>query len=332
MHPFLLSCDWGSSSFRLKLAGFGNQEVIAESHSTDGIISVHKRFAATGNGKPDNRHQVYLAIVKDHIDRLEMKTDLSLKGAPLLISGMAGSSIGITELNYSTLPFHLDGRSVTLGLIPSSENFPWDVCLISGVSADADVMRGEETQVIGLAARLPQVLNQDAICVLPGTHSKHISIEGGKITGFNTYMTGEIFDCISNYSLLNNAISAPPPGEKSDSEEKEGFFQGVEESSKGNLLDSLFTVRTNQLFNKLTKTANHYYLSGLLIGAELNALKDSADRSIILACGEKLNELYRLGFEYKGLSSRTTCIDPVQVDNAVVAGHFKIFQSTGKIQ
>ena len=112
---------------------------------------------------------------------------------PILISGMASSSIGWRELPYACLPFPLDGSGARWQEIERVGEHR--VFVFSGLAAESDVLRGEETEVLGLAAGGALApFREQALLVLPGTHSKHVRIEAGSITGFSTYMTGELFE------------------------------------------------------------------------------------------------------------------------------------------
>ena len=81
--------------------------------------------------------------------------------------------------------------------------------LISGACTDTDVMRGEETQAVG-AFQLPEVAEFSAgsLVILPGTHSKHLTIAGGQIQDFRTSMTGELFDVLARHSVLRHSVAA----------------------------------------------------------------------------------------------------------------------------
>ena len=69
--------------------------------------------------------------------------------------------------------------------------------------ADADMMRGEETELIGLMEHLESA----AVYVLPGSHSKLIHVDGaGRIVDFTTMLTGEMIAALSQNTILKDAI------------------------------------------------------------------------------------------------------------------------------
>src|ERR1700748_112792 len=97
---YFLSCDWGTSTFRLKLIDAANGEIIASEYSDQGIANIFAQWKATESA----REPYYLNVLKQQIAAIEKKLNLTLDGVPLIISGMASSSIGILELPYSELP------------------------------------------------------------------------------------------------------------------------------------------------------------------------------------------------------------------------------------
>ena len=130
----------------------------------------------------------------------------SLQGIPVFISGMASSSLGMHELPYAELPFKMEGLSVVFAKFHGSDDDDMhQLFLFSGVKKTSDVMRGEETMLLG--CDLP--LYEESIVILPGTHSKHAFIKAGMMHDFRTYMTGEFFDLLSSKSMLSKSVSKP---------------------------------------------------------------------------------------------------------------------------
>src|SRR6202012_3415465 len=103
-------------------------------------------------------------------------------------------------------------------------------------------------------------------------------------------------------------------------DETAAFKTGLKKAADANILNSLFTVRTNQLFSKLNKKQNFYYLSGLLIGTEINHLLEKKNVPLILSCGGNLYELYKLALQELNLLERTTVISADAIIEATIAG------------
>jgi 2-dehydro-3-deoxygalactonokinase len=138
-------------------------------------------------------------------------------------------------------------------------------------------------------------------------------------------MTGELYNILTHNSILKDSVNVDILVDL-HADEREAFVAGVRNSASSNLLNSLFTVRTNQLFNKLDKKQNALYLSGLLIGNELNGLT-SRDVPLILCSDSALHKLYKLAFEYLGLLNRTTIVPADVLGWATIAGQIIIAQN-----
>lgn len=277
-----IACDWGTSNFRLRLIEPAAPEK-REFRSDDGVA----KLAASAPAGPE-RSALFRATLARALEQLNAPAEL-----PVLISGMASSSIGWKELPYATLPFPLNGQAAIREQIESR------VWLISGLRSDRDVMRGEETQALGLAASLGEQLPKRAVFILPGTHSKHVEIDAGAVVSFRTQMVGELFDLLTRHSVLRHSTapaSAPDDG---------AFVEGVAESQRSPLLAGLFRVRTRQVLDGLPAASNTSFLSGVLIGAELAGWRDT-DVTIIVAADEPMRQWYRMAGENLGLGARLT--------------------------
>ncbi|RYG06198.1 MAG: 2-keto-3-deoxy-galactonokinase, partial [Chitinophagaceae bacterium] len=243
----------------------------------------------------------------------------NLHGVPVFLSGMASSTLGIRELPYAKLPFDINGGSSETAWIETGL-FHHPLFIISGVCSDDDVMRGEETQLAGIATNEQLSGLADYLLILPGTHSKHMSISSGKLKEFKTFMTGEYFSLLIAHSVLSNSVhSVLHP----DPETKNAFLDGVRASESSNLLHESFMVRTNILFNRYNPVENGQYLSGLLIGFELRGLQHN---NIVIAAGASLYPRYIAALEYLYPQANTIMIDPATLDLAVIRGQLTIFK------
>ena len=327
MNKFIISCDWGSSEFRLRLVNIIEELVVKEIVSPNGVLSIQNLWAA--DSKKISIKEFYLQFLLAQIKLLLAESSEDYKNIPLLISGMASSSIGIEELPYAKIPFALDGGNTLSKFIKNSAEFPYDLFLISGVSTQSDVMRGEETQMIGIA-QMEKLMefSEDAICIFPGTHSKHIKISKGNIIDFKTYLTGEMFEMLCSKSVLKGSVLKESNHKVMDELNLQSFYKGINESqNNANLLNKLFSVRTNALFKLLSAEENFFYLSGLLIGSEIRSLNQEMPCAIVLCSGDNLFQLYQLAIEKLNFNTRTIFIEPSMIDKAAFCGQVKIFQS-----
>ncbi|MCW3112910.1 MAG: 2-keto-3-deoxy-galactonokinase [Segetibacter sp.] len=328
MEKLLLGCDWGTSSFRLRLFDTSTQDVIGEVQTADGIAKMNSSWQeANTQNNTISKTSFFRQYLKEQMEALSAKTSVALHNLSIVISGMASSTIGMEDVPYAKMPFALDGSDVNFKLLKAENNFPNDIILISGVCSQNDVMRGEETQLIGLVALLEQSGNklQDGVLIFPGTHSKHIHVKNGQLMNFNTFMTGEVFSIISNHSILKNSIEKDDSSELSETDVN-AFKSGVRYAKETGILNGLFTVRTNQLFDKLDKKQNAFYLSGLLIGEELKYLLKNDELSLALCSASNLSRFYELAIEELNLLQRTTIVPTELVDSAALEGQRVIFQ------
>ncbi|HLA59803.1 MAG TPA: 2-dehydro-3-deoxygalactonokinase, partial [Puia sp.] len=227
---------------------------------------------------------------------------------PVILSGMASSSIGLTELPYQEFPFSWDLAQFPVKKINEDEKFSHPLYLVSGFKTDQDVMRGEESLLLG--CDIPD--NDEKIFIFPGTHSKHVFVKNKSGIYFKTYMTGEIFTLLAEKSILRHAV-------KKGTDEK-SFSDGFQAGSEGNLLHHVFMIRSRQLLQQANPVSGYQFLSGLLIGAELVQLKET-DCPIYVVCGEPLKQAYLTGLELMDFNGK---IFYLNADEMLLRAHCKI--------
>ncbi len=312
-----LSCDWGTTAFRLRLVAADGFKVVAESESKQGNAAVFEAWKQRGKQEGD-RVRFYQAILKEHLAKLEAQADFP-KDIPLIISGMASSTVGMMELPYKDIPFALDGADLDAKLIPPSVDFVHAILLISGVRTEDDVMRGEEVQVVGCCI----TGNEERFILHPGTHCKHIRTKSGSATTFKTYMTGEFFSLLSSKSILAASVQEnrnfDVPGNRAQ------FEAGVASAVKEGLLHGAFLIRTGDLFGKRSKEDAFYFLSGLLIGAELQHFPADFSGPLILAGEDGLVTQYKAALEILGIAQRLQSIDIKSADAITLAGQWAVY-------
>ncbi|CAJ0817931.1 2-dehydro-3-deoxygalactonokinase [Ralstonia flaminis] len=261
--PALVAVDWGTSSFRAAIV------------RADGTI-LRSMSAGKGIAKIPGRD------FSQAFRQLLSSWEAELASLPIYLCGMVGSRQGWVETTYQECPagFEDIARGTTRCKIDGME-----LRFIPGLHrydnvAGHDVMRGEETQVIG-----GMTLGRERIVVTPGTHSKWILTEGQSVRHFRTFMTGDIFAAMRGHTILAHSMdegsTLASPGEVS-------FEQGVRQGFRTNaLMGELFSVRTRSLFSEPGFHAASY-LSGLLIGSEFAsgvALYPAATREGVTVIG-----------------------------------------------
>jgi 2-dehydro-3-deoxygalactonokinase len=277
-----ISCDWGTSAFRLRLVECPSLTILKEITSGEGIANTYELMMKSRS----ERYPFYQATLAKGVAKLAGESGISLSGIPVIISGMATSSLGMMELDYKCLPVKTDGSDLLVHIESPSADFKYPMALISGVKSSDDAMRGEESLVIG--SDLEETDNEQLI-ILPGTHSKHVIIKNGFVTDIKTYMTGEVFELLASKSILSKSVKS----RSGFSATGQSWFQkGVCEGAENSFLNAIFHVRTKRLFNDISSEENYHYLSGLLIGSELSVLKDKSYKKIVLVSDDRFLPLY----------------------------------------
>lgn len=259
----LIALDWGTTSLRAyKLAADG--VVLEQRALSSGIMQLPKTPRVI-NGR-ECADGFELAFDEACGDWLDAQPDL-----PVIACGMVGSAQGWREAAYCETPANVANLGNSLQTVVSLRGTR--VHIVPGViqrSRLPNVMRGEETQVLGVLQNLPLEAGADLLIGLPGSHSKWVDVVDGCITHFDTFMTGEVFAVLSEHSILGRTLKQ---GAAFDAQ---AFDRGVQiaQSADGELglLSTLFSARTLGLTGELSPTAQADYLSGLMIGHELAAL------------------------------------------------------------
>lgn len=287
----MIAIDWGTSSFRAyRLAPDG--AILDKRSAQLGILAVQDgKFA-----------EALESQVRDWLDA---------DAGPVVMSGMIGSRQGWKEAPYAQCP--AGAKEIAARMVEVRWGSSYSGWIVPGLRcADAqgvpDVMRGEETQILGA---VENVSERSAWVCLPGTHSKWAHLEGGRITHFATYMTGEVFAVMKAHSILGRMMA---DGDL----DAVAFASGVLRAREpGSLLHHLFGVRARGLFGDLSDDAAAAYLSGLLIGHELASLPRLNDAVYLL--GEpQLTRLYTEALRCYGVDA--SILDP----DAAVRGLFNL--------
>src|SRR6266487_2515059 len=210
MNRDFLSCDWGTTSFRLRRVAGPDRTVIREIREPAGVKPLYEEALRSGAEIEAARASVFARFLNRKVEALLAGEQTPEHNLPLVISGMASSSVGWRELPYAKTPFPLDGSGVR------SQELNWTkpewlgpVHLISGVATACDMMRGEETEIIGLMSEASLASQRNrSLLILPGTHSKHVWIDDQSVVDFRTFMTGELFEVLGRQSLLRASIDA----------------------------------------------------------------------------------------------------------------------------
>lgn len=253
----LVALDWGSTRLRGWLLGDGGA-VLDERSSADGASQIRGGAAAFG--------AALQSLAGDWL------AGGPAGGLPALACGMVGSAHGWREAPYVPCPAALDRLHEHLARVTIAGGGMLHIVpglLDAPAGGTPDVMRGEETQLVGLLAGHPALAASSTV-LMPGTHSKWVHVAQGRVTGFRTRMTGEVYTLLRQHSVLARLM----PAADADAWHGDAFDAGVDSARRGagrDLQGQLFAVRTLGLTGGLAPAALPDYLSGLLIGHELEA-------------------------------------------------------------
>lgn len=292
--PLFLAVDWGTSNLRAWVIA-DSGEVLAEERFPWGVGKLPP-------GEPERRLQESVRPV------------LNAEDLPVLMCGMIGSNLGMVEVPYLDCPAGLEDLAAALhpapGVEPDGRIAPGLRC--RRPNGDPDVMRGEETKILGWACMDPARRKGRRLVVLPGTHAKWALLEDGRVVRFITAMSGELFDLLSRHSVLRTEEGEEDPG---------AFLSGARTGAQaGPLAAKLFTARSRVVGGDMPKSAVRDYVSGLLVGDEtanlpamLGAVDD--DNRIDLLGDPALCRLYEAALRDRGVEVETH-----DGDRAVLAG------------
>lgn len=251
----LIGLDWGTSSLRAYLFN-GEGRVLESRASSMGVMRLSR--PADLGGCDD----AFEKLCGDWLDARDV---------PVIAAGMVGSVQGWREASYVRTP--ADFAPLARGLVPVRSARGAVVHIVPGLMQEGalpNVMRGEETQVLGaLVADDALRRSRRALLGLPGTHSKWVFVEGGRVERFFTFMTGEVFGALREHTILGRGMQ--PAEEPQDA----AFLRGVDTArhhGQAGVLATIFSTRTLGLAGQLPAREQADYLSGLLIGHELAGL------------------------------------------------------------
>lgn len=295
--PHIVAVDWGTSSFRLWLLS-ADGVVLAEHRSHEGMSEVAGRGFET--------------VLESHLSTLSAPPHL-----PVIICGMAGSRQGWVEAGYLSTPADVTCIGEHATPVPGATR---QIAIVPGLAVrsanEPDVMRGEETQLLGAHLEMPQGRRY----CMPGTHSKWVTMDGALVTGFETHMTGELFAAANAKTILVHSTGGEGPVDARDPAFLNGVRDGWTRPEKTS--HHLFSIRAGQLLHGTGPDENRARLSGLLIGLELSGAGVRGGEEINLVASGALQRLYHAALSECGANVRD-----IDADVAVRRGLMEAWRS-----
>ena len=243
---FFIAGDWGTTSLRLHLC------------TTDDVL--------------DSRSGPGIAML-DHppgqvLSDLTMSWRAKHGAIPIYLVGQVGSSLGWREAPYVACPVDIDGYRNACTRFRHDD---LDVCIAGGLSCTSpmgglDYLRGEETQIFGAMITNPELQLGRQLIVLPGTHTKWVLVENGRVMTFHTSLTGELFGLLTGHGVL--AAGKQRPVAERPKAFDSGFRRSVD-TRNTDLVHSLFEARAHQVNGSLDPGDAAAWLSGMIVGRDV---------------------------------------------------------------
>ena len=289
----ILGADWGTSNLRTYLID-ENGGIISTNNSDNGLVVAKEKGFLTS----------LLDTAKEQIDECDL----------VILSGMVGAKEGWVEAKYANIPVSITELANALQQVPDDSI---NACIIPGLLKETennlDVMRGEETQIFGC---LEKGIG-DGVYIAPGTHAKWCLVENNKIVDFHTFLTGDLYNALIKESILKLQIK------EDDSFYEEAFQAGLNNgfaiTQSGEILHAIFETRVKGVLGKMDNDKLGSYLSGLLIGMEVNhASSLFQHQQVVLIGTNHLANLYEKALKRKNIQVT------IPASDIVVAGQFAI--------
>jgi 2-dehydro-3-deoxygalactonokinase len=280
-----VAVDWGTTNLRAWGIGPGGEVVFAQT-SDQGMSRL----------QPDAYPGTLAALLADQFAPAGPRIET-------LICGMAGARQGWMEAPYLDAPADL-GDLASKSVAPAIPGTRWSARILPGIcqrqAGAEDVMRGEETQLLGLGTLIPGFAG--VVC-MPGTHSKWARLAGRRVESFATAMTGELFEILRTHSVLRHSLAGPLQGPHREAGFEAGLAGGL--VSPQALSATLFKVRAASLLSGRSPDWCAGFLSGLLIGSEIGAHRDWLGAGEVAIVGDAgLATLYAKGLAMVGGKAR----------------------------
>ena len=281
--PRAIVVDWGTTAFRAWLVDMDYGGRVLDE-------------IGQGKGLRDLAQTDFPAYCQE---RLAPWLETEVPSPPVYMVGMVGSTQGWQTAPQPSLPLDLDAIAAGIVAAEGMER-AWILPGCRRVDAEGvpDVMRGEETQIMGAMALAER---PSATFCLPGSHSKWAWTEDGVLVDFTTSMTGEAYAALLRHTLLSRTANAEAPWQE------QAFRLGLQQSHRsGGLLHHIFTARSRLLVEDIGSDETPSYLSGVLIGHEVSAMAariENPNWPVVLVCATALHRPYEVALNYQGLRS-----------------------------
>ena len=307
---YYLTIDGGTTNTRLILM--------------EGITSVDRVKLPVGAGNTERAEVI--RILHENIEKMLARHSLKIEDiTAILASGMITSEKGLCEVPHIAAPagaaeLHAHMHTV---LIPELASLP--VTFISGVRMmgetpeTADIMRGEETELIGLQKQIGTG-KKNTVFVLPGSHSKIIRVEDGRIVDFSTMLTGEMMAAVAHNTILRDALDI-----KIDDIDEAWLLRGYEYARDRGINEALFKVRVlkNQLGAGLVERNSFFF--GVILQGEIDRIVEYGAECILIG-GRASFRIPMTSLLHRLTDTQIIPIEDEQADSAASIGMILVYE------
>jgi 2-dehydro-3-deoxygalactonokinase len=277
-NPAWVAVDWGTTNLRLWVIG-----------ETGDVLDMRRSDRGMSRLKSDQYEETLTSLISDIL--------IDGQTIPVVCCGMVGAKSGWVEAPYLSVPCAPSGPAHIVPVTTKDQRISTYILPGLSQSNPADVMRGEETQIQGYIANHP---HWDGVICLPGTHSKWVHVSAGEVISFQTFMTGELFEHLSQHSILRLSVG-------SEGCDQDAFENAVTDvmSSPQSFAARLFALRANDLVNGQNPVTARSQLSGYLMGLELAGARAYwLGQDIVLVGDTSLCTLYQSALDMMGAPAR----------------------------
>ncbi len=243
----------------------------------------------------------------------------------ILASGMITSEKGLCEIIHTPAPagaaeLHAHMQAVHM---PAVADIP--ITFISGVKMagstpeTADIMRGEETEILGLHAQM-SAATENTVCVLPGSHSKIIRLHEGRIVEFSTMLTGELLAAVAGNTILKDAVDI-----SLIETDPEWLSRGYTYAQTRGINEALFKVRV--LKNQLgaDDLARYSFFMGVILQGEIDRILEAKADCIIIG-GRSAFRIPMTQLLERCTNASIIPVSDEQADNAAPLGMIMVYE------
>jgi 2-dehydro-3-deoxygalactonokinase len=170
----------------------------------------------------------------------------------IVAAGMLSSEFGLTHVPHVVAPAGLDdlAMGVSVRSLPEVSDLP--IAFVPGVRTppgagpdgwmEADVMRGEECETIGILNACGGVA--PGVYLWPGSHTKLVEVDSeGRIVRSQTTLAGELTVALARHTLIAGSL----PDSLPDDPDPEGLAAGARIVSREGLGRAAFLVRISEM-------------------------------------------------------------------------------------